>query len=51
MSPARARADDTVMTNLKRLGLVTERTEQKYRDRGIVFGDKVQGSSALPIAS
>jgi hypothetical protein len=29
----------TVMPNLKRLGLVTERTEQKYRDRGILVGD------------
>lgn len=29
----------TVMPNLKRLGLITERTEQKYRDRGILVGD------------
>jgi hypothetical protein len=43
----------TVMPNLKRLGLVTERTEQKYRDRGIVWGDKLglMGNGALPIAS
>jgi hypothetical protein len=43
----------TVMPNLKRLGLVTERTEQKYRDVGIVWGDKLDlmGGSALPIAS
>lgn len=27
----------TVMPNLKRLGLITERTEQKYRDRGMLF--------------
>jgi hypothetical protein len=44
----------TVMPNLKRLGLITERTEQKYRDRGIVFGDKLNqfgASSALPIVN
>jgi len=43
----------TVMPNLKRLGLVTERTEQKYRDCGILFDDKsgASYSSALPIAS
>ena len=43
----------TVMPNLKRLGLVTERTEQKYRDVGIVWGDKLDmmGGGALPLAS
>jgi hypothetical protein len=43
----------TVIPNLKRLGLITERTEQKYRDRGILF-DAQPGmghASALPIAS
>lgn len=29
----------TVMPNLMRLGLITERTEQKYRDRGMLIGD------------
>jgi hypothetical protein len=41
----------TVMPNLMRLGLVTERTEQKYRERGILFGDRTGQGSALPIAS
>jgi hypothetical protein len=41
----------TVMPNLIRLGLVTERTEQKYRERGILFGDRTGQGSALPIAS
>ena len=43
----------TVIPNLKRLGLITERTEQKYRDRGILF-DAQPGmghTSAFPIAS
>ena len=30
----------TVMPNLVRLGLITERTEAKYRERGILFGDR-----------
>ena len=43
----------TVIPNLKRLGLITERTEQKYRDRGILFDAQpgMQHPSALPIAS
>jgi hypothetical protein len=43
----------TVMPNLKRLGLVTERTEQKYRDVGILFDEKpgTHHAGALPIAS
>jgi hypothetical protein len=42
----------TVIPNLKRLGLITERTEQKYRDRGILFdGPGMSHASALPIAS
>ena len=39
----------TVMPNLKRLGLITERTEQKYRDRGILFGDHLTAPAALPM--
>lgn len=30
----------TVIPNLARLGLITERTESKYRERGILFGDR-----------
>lgn len=30
----------TVVPNLARLGLITERTEGKYRERGIMFGDR-----------
>lgn len=30
----------TVVPNLARLGLITERTEEKYRSRGIMFGDR-----------
>jgi hypothetical protein len=42
----------TVMPNLKRLGLITERTEHKYRERGIVFGDKLDlMGGPLPLAS
>jgi hypothetical protein len=39
------------MTNLKRLGLVTERTEQKYRDRDILFGDKARGAADRELSS
>jgi hypothetical protein len=39
----------TVMPNLMRLGLITERTEDKYRERGILHGDHlVQSRSVLP---
>ena len=42
----------TVIPNLKRLGLITERTEQKYRDRGILFdAPGASHASAFPIAS
>lgn len=30
----------TVIPNLVRLGLITERTEAKYRERGMMFGDR-----------
>lgn len=39
----------TVMPNLRRLGLVTERTEQKYRDRGILYGDPASITKTLPM--
>jgi hypothetical protein len=38
----------TVMPNLMRLGLVTERTEEKYRERGMLVGDHLAPRSALP---
>ena len=39
----------TVVPNLVRLGLITERTEQQYRDRGILHGDHLTTArSALP---
>ncbi|HYB98403.1 MAG TPA: ferritin-like domain-containing protein [Candidatus Limnocylindrales bacterium] len=42
----------TVIPNLKRLGLITERTEHKYRERGIIHGDKLDfGRDPLPLAS
>lgn len=42
----------TVMPNLQRLGLVTERTEQKYRDCGMLVGERGEAApSTLPIAS
>lgn len=41
----------TVMPNLVRLGLITERTESKYRERGILYGDHLAAGASLPIAS
>ena len=42
----------TVVPNLKRLGLITERTEDKYRARGIIFGDRIETrAETLPLAS
>lgn len=38
----------TVMPNLMRLGLITERTESKYRERGILVGEHLASRSALP---
>jgi hypothetical protein len=38
----------TVMPNLMRLGLVTGRTEAKYRERGILVGDHLVPKAALP---
>jgi hypothetical protein len=35
----------TVIPNLKRLGLITERTEAEYRRVGVLYTD---GKSALP---
>jgi hypothetical protein len=36
------------MPNLMRLGFVTERTEAKYRERGMLVGDHVAPRSVLP---
>jgi hypothetical protein len=41
----------TVMPNLVRLGLITERTEHKYRERGMLVGSHLQPKSALPIVA
>lgn len=41
----------TVVPNLKRLGLITERTEEGYRKVGILFGDRFEAQHELPIAS
>lgn len=38
----------TVIPNLVRLGLITERTESKYRERGIMVGDRLGAKTALP---
>jgi hypothetical protein len=38
----------TVMPNLSRLGLVTERTEARYRERAILVGDHLQPKAELP---
>ena len=45
----------TVMPNLKNLGLVTERTEQQYRDLGILWGSQrkeipAEGFNPIPVA-
>jgi len=41
----------TVVPNLKRLGLITERTESDYRRVGILYGDRFQPQSELPLES
>lgn len=38
----------TVMPNLMRLGLITERTESKYRERGMLIGDHLAPKGSLP---
>lgn len=38
----------TVMPNLKRLGLITERTEADYRRLGMLYGDRADGGNAFP---
>jgi hypothetical protein len=41
----------TVIPNLKRLGLMTERTEDAYRRIGVVYGDRFEPQHELPVAS
>jgi len=41
----------TVVPNLRRLGLITERTEDAYREVGILFGDRFEAKHELPIAN
>ena len=38
----------TVIPNLKRLGLITERTEDAYRRIGVVYGDRFEPAHELP---
>jgi hypothetical protein len=41
----------TVMPNLKRLNLITERTEPEYRRIGMIFGERFDAKHELPIAN
>ena len=41
----------TVIPNLVRLGLITERSESKWRDRGMMVGTHLQARSALPVVA
>jgi len=41
----------TVVPNLKRLNLITERTEDAYRRIGVVYGDRFESQHELPIAN
>ncbi len=41
----------TVVPNLMRLGLITERTEEKYRKIGVVYGDRFDTKHDLPIVN
>jgi hypothetical protein len=40
----------TVVPNLKRLGLLTERTEDAYRRVGIVYGERLEGPPGVSVA-
>jgi hypothetical protein len=40
----------TVMPNLKRLNLITERTEPEYRRIGMIYGDRFDARHELPLA-
>lgn len=41
----------TVVPNLRRLGLITERTEDQYRKVGVMWGEAVGQGSPLPITN
>ena len=41
----------TVMPNLKRLNLITERTEPEYRRIGMIYGDRFDSGHELPITN
>jgi hypothetical protein len=41
----------TVMPNLKRLGLITERTEPEYRRIGMIYGDRFEAKHELPLTN
>jgi hypothetical protein len=41
----------TVMPNLKRLHLITERTEPEYRRIGMIYGDRFDAGHELPITN
>ncbi len=41
----------TVMPNLKRLNLITERTEPEYRRIGMIYGDRFDMRHELPVAN
>jgi len=41
----------TVVPNLKRLGLITDRTEDAYRRIGVVYGDRFEPQQDLGVAS
>jgi hypothetical protein len=41
----------TVVPNLKRLGLITERTEDAYRRIGVVYGERFEAQHELPISN
>ncbi len=41
----------TVMPNLMRLGLITERTEADYRRMGMIHGDRFESGHELPIVN
>jgi len=41
----------TVIPNLKRLGLITERTESEYRRIGVIHGDRFEAKHELPLTN
>jgi hypothetical protein len=41
----------TVMPNLKRLNLITERTEPEYRRIGMIYGDHFDAKHEVPLAN